>query len=257
MFDKRYKKELEQQLNSGECKEAFGKLKSKYSIFDFYPTIETLRELFKSDNKNYTHKDKVMSIFLAELHGNKAIYPLINIIFWEYLCWLYCKKRTQVANPEELFNKIQEEFYFSIINHDVERLPNKININILFNTRKKIIAWQKENSLYKKALGEFEDLNKVGLSPFDLAKSKIYPEQMEEYLLDKVYQGIITETQYDLILETLVYKRMNQREWAKERDISYNTTRNLRYRAEMAIKSFEQKQRELKKSNFFCIKNGF
>ena len=73
----------------------------------------------------------------------------------------------------------------------------------------------------------------------DLFASKIYPEEMEAYLLEMVYRKVITETQYDLLLETLVYRRMNQREWAERKGLCYNTVRNLRYRAQVAMRGYE------------------
>ena len=115
---------------------------------------------------------------------------------------------------------------------------------MLFRSKKKVIAWEKENLRYKEALKGLVDLCKTGLSPNDFEETMIYPEEMEAYLLDMVYRKIITKTQYDLILETRVYKRMNQKEWAKKRGIPYNTVRSLRSRAQMAIKRFEKKRRK-------------
>lgn len=248
MFQKRYRKELELQVNGKECKEAFERLKSEHSIFEFYSTVKSLRDLFKSDNKNYSHKDEVMAILLTELHKNKAIFPLINIMFWNNLYWIYCRHFNRVSDLEELFNRIQEEFYHSLMNHNLERLPKKINMNVLFNTRKKVIAWEEEKLRYGKALKEFDNLSELNLSPFDLAKSQIYPEQIEEYLLDMVYREIITQIQYELILETQVYKRMNQKEWALKRGIPHSTVRTLMLRAKMAMKRYEE-EREKEKEN--------
>jgi len=77
MFEQRYRRELELQLNSRECQEAFERLKKEHPIFNLYPTVEleSLRELLKAGNKNYAHKDEVMTILLKELHRSNAIYP--------------------------------------------------------------------------------------------------------------------------------------------------------------------------------------
>ena len=248
MFQKRYRKEIELQVDAEECRNAFEKLKSGHSIFNLYSTVKSLRELFKSNNKNYAHKDEVMVIFLTELHRNKAIFPLINIMLWNNLYWLYCRHFKRVTDPEELFNRIQEEFYHCLINHNLERLPKKVNMNILFNTRKKIIAWEEEKLRYEKELKEFDNLSELGLSPFDLAKSQVYPEQMEEYLLDMVYRKIITEIQYDLILETQVYKKMNQKEWALKRGIPHSTVRTLIFRAKVAMRRYEEERKKEKEN---------
>jgi len=242
MFEQKYRHELELQVNSRECKEAFERLKSEHPIFKLYPNVESLCNLLKPGNKNYAHKDEVMAILLTELKRSNAIYPLINMMFWDSLHRLYRQRKFGVAEPEELFYEIQWDFYRSVISHNLERLPRKIDVNIFLNTKKKVIAWEKENIRYKEALRKLEDLHKAGMSPADLEESNVYPEEMEAYLLDMVYRKVITETQYDLILETLVYKRMNQREWAEKRGIPYNTVRSLRYRAEMAIRRFEEQR---------------
>ncbi len=244
MFEQRYRHELELQLNLRECKEAFERVKNEHPIFNLYPTVESLCNLLKPGNKNYAHKDEVMAILLTELHRGNAIYPLINIMFWDSLYRLYYQRWFRVADPEALFNEIQWDFYHSVINHNLDRLPRKIDVNIFLNTKKKVIAWEKENLRYKEALNGLVDLCKTGLSPNDLEESRVYPEEMEAYLLDMVYRKIITKIQYDLILETRVYKRMNQREWAEKRGIPYNTVRSLRSRAQMAIKRFEKKRRK-------------
>lgn len=246
MFEQRYRRDLESQLNSRECQEAFERLKSEHPIFNLYPTVESLCELLKAGNKNYVHKDEVMTILLKELHRSNAIYHLINMMFWESLHRLYRQRKFRVAEPEDLFNEIQWDFYRTVISHNLERFPRKIDVNIFLNTKKKVIAWEKKNIRYKEALRELEDLHKAGISPADLEESRVYPEEMKAYLLDMVYRKVITETQYDLILETLVYKRMNQREWAEKRGIPYNTVRSLRYRAEMAVKQFEEERQKKK-----------
>ena len=242
MYVRRYRRNLELQLNSRKCQEAFRKLKKEHSIFRLYPTKESLIELLKPGNKNYKDKDKVMAILLDEFQKDNAIYPLINILFWDSLYRLYCQRRSRVPDPEALFGRIQWDFYHTLINHNLDRLSKKIDVNIFLNTKKKVIAWEKENISYREEIKEIENLYKAGLSPADIVQSETYPEEREAYLLDKVYRKVISRTQYDLILETLVYKRMNQREWAEKNGIPYSTVRNLRYRAEMAIRNFEKEE---------------
>ena len=70
---------------------------------------------------------------------------------------------------------------------------------------------------------------------------------MVEYLLDLVYRKVITEQQYDLLLETRVYKRMDLQEWAESRGLVYATVRRWAFRAEQAIRGHEKKGRGMKK----------
>jgi len=67
---------------------------------------------------------------------------------------------------------------------------------------------------------------------------------MEAYLLELVYRGVINEKQYDLLLETKVYKRMSQNEWAEARGVAHATVRSWHHRAEMAIRKYEKDRRD-------------
>lgn len=220
-----------------------GKIRQKHPVFDRYPTVEALKNLLSPNSKNYSDKDEVMAILLRGLKRGNVIYPLINFMFWDSLCRLYRQRYSRVDDYEELFNQIQWNFYQTVKTHDLERLPRKIDVNIFLNTKKKVIAWEKENIREDEALRELEDLSKAGLSPSDLEESVVHPEEMETYLLDMVYRKVINETQYDLLLETLVYKRMSQKEWAQRKGIPHTTARTLKHRAEKAIRLFEEKRR--------------
>jgi len=185
-----------------------------------------------------------MAALVAELRRSRDIYPIINITFWNSLYRLYCQRRGRVSDPEELFFIIQSEFYQSLINHNIERLPRKIDVNVFYNTKKRVTSWEKENILYNKAIKEFEGLCKDGYSSVDLAESVFYPEEMNSYLLEMFYMGVISAMQLDLILETLVLKRMSQKEWAEKKGIPYSTVRTLKHRAEIAIRQFEEKRQK-------------
>jgi len=262
-----YQRVLERQVNSGQCMEVFEKIRSECPIFNFYPTVESLCNLFKPGNKNYSHKDIVMVILLREFHRDKVIYPLINLTFWNSLYSLYCQRRFRNSDLTELFTKIQEGFYQALMSHDLERLPQKVDVNIILNVKKRIIAWEGKNlgntqeqrelegickELYTERLkakktwgGIIEEVNAIRqITPFDFWESNIYPEEMESFLLDKVYKKIISEIQYDLLRETLVFKRMSQKEWADKKGISEGTVRSLRFRAKMAIIDFIEKNKK-------------
>jgi len=59
-----------------------------------------------------------------------------------------------------------------------------------------------------------------------------------------VYQKVINETQYDLLLETAVYRRMTEKEWAKARGVKYATARSWRHRAQADISRYHTARRE-------------
>jgi len=244
MFLQRYRHELIRQVNSQECTRALENIKKTHPIFLVYPTAEALCGLLNPANKDYFDKDAVMIVLLTELKLNNAVYPLINLMFWGMLCSLYYRRRSRNPNPQELFNEIQWDFYQSVINHDLNRLPRKIVVNIFLNTKHKVTDWEKENRRYGQILDDFGEAIREGLPLADLDEEAVYPEEMESYLLDLVYRKVITQTQYDLFLETLVYKRMSPKEWAARRGVSHAAARILKHRAEKAITAF-------KKTNIF------
>jgi len=88
-----------------------------------------------------------------------------------------------------------------------------------------------------------EDLFSGLLVPADVQESEVFPEQMEAYLLELLYRCVVSETQYDLLMETKVYRRMSQREWAASRGVPPATVRSWRHRAEQAIREHEKARR--------------
>jgi len=237
-----YRSYLEEELKGQQLEQSLERLKSTHPVFRKYPTVEELKTLAQVDNRNYTDKDDVLTILLKELKKSNTVYPLINIMFWDSLIRLYWQRYSRVGDHEELFGRIQLDFYHTVVSHDAERLPRKIDVNIFLNTKKKIITWEKEKVRQNKALRELEALGKVGLSFADLEATIFQPEELALYLLDKVYRKVISETQYDLIIETQVYKRMSPQKWALKKGIPHATARILKYRAEKALRQFENKK---------------
>lgn len=233
---------LEEKLNGREFEQALERFKSTHSVFRKYPTVEDLKTLVQAGNRNYTDKDDVLTILLKELKKSNIIYPLINFMFWDSLIRLYWQRKSRVDDHEELFSRIQLDFYHTVRSHNLERLPRKIDVNVFLNTKKKVIAWEKEKVRQDKALREIESLGKVGLSLADLETTIFQPEELALYLLDKVYRKVINETQYDLLIETQVYKRMSPQEWALKKGIPHATARILKHRAEKALRRFEDKK---------------
>ena len=244
MLEQRYRNELEVEVNSKECREAFEKLKRKNPIFEVYPDPKALCDLLNVNNKNYEHKDEVMKILLSELRKNSAIYPLINLMFWDSLLNLYLKKRTVDRDQEDLFSRIQWDFYHSVIGHDPDRLPRKIDVNIYLNTVMRVTDWENKNRQERDSIEDLQSLCESGLSTVDLRESEVHPEEMEAYLLEMVYRKVISRKQYDLFMETVVYKKMTQKEWAKQKGMASKTAKMLKYRAGIAIRQYEEKRRK-------------
>jgi len=67
---------------------------------------------------------------------------------------------------------------------------------------------------------------------------------MEVYLLSMVLRRVIDGNQYDLLIETEVYRRVSQKDWAQARGVPHATARSWRHRAEQAIKEYEKARRK-------------
>jgi hypothetical protein len=247
MLEQRYRNELEVEVNSKECREAFENLKREHGIFRVYPDSKALCDLLSVRNKNYQHKDKVMAILLTELRRSSTIYPLINLMFWDSLLNLYLRKRTVDRDQEDLFSRIQWDFYHSVIGHDLDRLPRKIDVNIYLNTMKRVTDWENRNRRERDSIEDLHDICESGLFPVDLRESEVHPEEMESYLLGMVYRKVINQKQYDLIVDTVVHKRMTQKEWAKQKGMATKTAKMLKYRAGIAMRQHEKKRRRQRK----------
>ena len=136
------------------------------------------------------------------------------------------------------------EFFHTAVAYLLDRRPRKIDANLILDTTKKITRWQREEAAYHKRREELGTLHETGLSPADIQESEVFPEEVEEYLLDLIYRKVINERQCDLLRETLVYKRMTQKEWADARGVPHATVRSWHFRAEEAIRRFERARRE-------------
>lgn len=255
-----YLGQLDAQTERADVKKVVADLRKAHPVFAKYPTIEDLIDLGRPGIRNYEDVDAVLAILLAELKRETTLFPLLNLLFWKSLVRLFYSKKRSVPDEDEddLFIRIQTEFFHVAIAYPLERRPRKIDVNLILDTKKKITQWQREEAIYRDLHEEWVEKHKVcvgqredWVSPYaermslgDYHVTVIFPEEMEEYLLDLVYRKIINERQYDLILETQVYRRMTQKEWAEARGFTYATVRSWHFRAETAIRKYEKARRK-------------
>ena len=270
-----YRRDLEVQLQQQAVRQEIECLRETYPVFEKYPSVEELAALVRPGNPAYADKDGVLIALLAEVkHGaateqGPRLFPLLNVVFWDSLMSIFWRKRKSVPDPDELFSRVQADFCHTALTYPLDRRPRKININLYRDTWKKVTAWQQEEAKHREPCrppGPTDDVlvdpreaevhpkdmevyPKVKpLGPADEAhiilgdprEAEVYPEDMESYLLGFVYQKVINETQYDLLLETAVYRRLTEKEWAKARGVKYPTARSWRHRAEQSIREYEK-----------------
>ena len=239
-------RELEMELQRREIKQAIDRLRSSHRVFTKYPTIEDLIDLGRPGRRDYEDKDAILAILLSEMKRETTLFPLLNLMFWESLARLFYRKRKRVPEwqHDELYARVQADFFHTAISYPLERRPRKIDVNLILDTKKKVTCWQREEALYREQHEEFVPAHEDRPSFAELLVSEIFPEEMESYLLDLVYRKVINERQYDLLLETDVYKRVTQKEWAEARGFAYATVRSWHFRAKAATRKYEQARRE-------------
>ena len=241
-----YRRQLEAELQRGEVKQAIDRLRSSHRVFTKYPTIEDLIDLGRQGRRDYENKDAVLAILLSEIKRETTLFPLLNLMFGESLARLFYRKRKKVPEwqHDELFARVQADFFHTAVSYPLERRPRKIDVNLILDTKKKVTRWQREEALYREQHEEFVPTHEGRPSLAELLVSEIFPEEMESYLLDLVYRKVISERQYDLLLETDVSKRMTQKEWAEARGFAYATVRSWHFRTKAAIRKYERARRE-------------
>ena len=238
-----YHRCLETEIQRREVAKEIERLKETYPLFRKYASTEELVALIRPGNPAYTDKDAVLTVLLAEIKRKPTLFPLLNLVLWDGLCNIFWRKHRACLNPDDLFSRIQAEFFHVAIAYPLDRRPRKIDVNLILDTKKKITAWQREEARYCEQHRPLEPTHEGGMAPADVRESEAFPEEKEAYLLDLVYRHVIDETQYDLLVETEVYKRMTQKEWAEARGVPYATVRSWRHRAEKAIREYEKGRR--------------
>lgn len=245
----RYRYQLEAQLEREDVKTAISDLRKTHPIFSKYPTIEDLMGLCSPGIRNYEDVDSVLTTLLAEIKRETTLFPLLNLMFWTSLVRLFCKKRKSAPDPDELFLRVQVDFFHTAVSYPLDRRPTKIDTNLFYDTMKKVTRWQREEARFREQHEEWIEKRKekIGqreewVSPYaerssiaDLQVTDVFPEEMDEYLLDLVYRKVINNRQRDLILDVDVYRRMSEKEWALARGFSYATVRSWHFRAVTAI----------------------
>lgn len=161
-------------------------------------------------------------------------------MLWDSLERLFFLAIRNDLDPEEVFARFHSEFYRLVTTYPLERCARKIDVNLLLGVRKQISRWQRREMKRRAQCGRLPQIRAGDLPVSALRESAVFPEEMVEYLLELVYRKVITEQQYDLLLETKVYRRMDLREWAESRGFVYSTIRRWSFHAEEAIRAHER-----------------
>lgn len=239
-----YRRDLEAQLQRRDIRQGIKWLRETYTVLEKYPSLEDLTALVQPGNRNYEDKDAVLTALLFEIKKKPTLFPLLNMVFWDSLMSIFRQKRRDCPNPDDLFSRIQADFCHTALTYPLDRRPRKIDVNLYRDTWKKVTCWQKEEAKHREPCQPLEPADDTHIILGDPREAEVHPEDMEVHLLGYVFKKVINETQYDLLLETEVYKRMSQKEWAEARGVPHATARSWRHRAERDIGKYEKARRE-------------
>jgi len=240
-----YRRDLEAKLQEKEVKQEMERVRATYPVFARYPSVEELATLMRQRSPDfYADKDAVLAALLTEIKRKTMLFPLLNLMFWDSLTSIFRRKRRHCPNPDDLFSRIQVEFFQVAATYPLDRRPRKIDVNLILDTKKKVTAWQREEAAYREQYQSLGPAHELGMVPADVQESAVFPEELEPYLEEMVLRQVINKMQYDLLLETEVYGRMTQKDWAEARGVKHATARNWHFRAKQAIQEYARAHRE-------------
>lgn len=263
-----YRRDLEAELQKQDVRQEIERLRQIYPVFAMCPSVEAITALVGPGNRNDADEDALLGALLVELKRQPTLFPLLSLLFWRRLLSIFWRKVRSCPDPDYLLLRVCDGFYEVAVTYPRHR-PGSIGGNLYWDTWKKVAKWQKEEATYSERHKDFgetpycnrhEDpkqkaiLHKRRKQPAppvtfytelaDVQESEVFPEELEPYLEEMVLRQVINETQYDLLLETAVYRRMTEKEWAKARGVKYATVRSWRHRAEKAIRTQGKAPRE-------------
>ena len=73
------------------------------------------------------------------------------------------------------------------------------------------------------------------------------PEEIDAHLLKCMYQGVISKKQYEVLVEIVVFKRMNLKQWAEKTKTSSSQVRSLKKRAIKYLLLYQNEKKFRKK----------
>jgi len=241
---RQYLRALEEELKNPCLQNRMKQIRMQHPVFNQYPSIKDLADLIQADQQRYVDKDEILRVLIEEAQKDTTIFPLLNYMFWDSLMRLFNRKQRNVSCPDDLFSNIQVEFFHVVHTYSLLRRPRKIDVNLILDTKKRITKWQRDEIAQGQEVSGLDTpYRDDGIRTKDYWESDIHPKEMEGYLLDLACQRVITQLQLDLILVTRVHKRQTQQEWAELNGMSYNTVKNLRYRAETAIRKYSSRRK--------------
>jgi DNA-directed RNA polymerase specialized sigma24 family protein len=238
-----YRRALEAQVCGSEFRRVFEEIRQANQALRKYPGPDSLLALIDRSEERREERDTVVSVLIMEMRRESTVFPLLALMFWEALVGLFRRRRSTAPDAEELFVRVLTNFYETARAYPLDRRPRKVDANLLLDTMKKVIAWQKSEAKYAERHEALGPAAESGKRLAEVQESAALPGQMEAYLSGLLLHRVIDDQQYSLLLETEAHKRMTQKEWAHMHGIPEGTARSWRHRAKRAIQEYEHSRR--------------
>ncbi|MBI4229995.1 MAG: hypothetical protein HY608_04085 [Planctomycetes bacterium] len=217
-------------------------MKRTDGIFEKYPTPEALIALCRPGGPDREGCDLALGAILRAMRSGNALFPLIHLMLWESLARLFRRLRKRISDQEELFERIQWEFFQQVTRHDPDRLPGKIDVILFLNTKREVIRWERGET-ERRAIMEEAAVTFSTVVHDDPVEPEPPFIRAGSFLAELVAAGVIREVERDVLLATDVQGGIDLTEWAVRRGMKFQTAASLRRRAREAIREYLLRQR--------------
>ena len=247
---RKYHSNLKKEFFSFPCQKIFKCLQETHPVFKRYRTLEEIQQLCSIGNKQYLDQNKILGILVTTYHSQPQIFPLLNLIFWELLLRLYnhWKNYWPTRNDlQEFFQVIQTSFLETLSRYYPQKPYCKVGVNIYLNTKNRVYRWRGK-LMRRKELSNHLAGDLPGAADVSRIESQgTSPEEIDAHLLKCMYQGVISKKQYEVLVETVIFKRMNLKQWAEQTKTSSSQVRSLKKRAIKYLLLYQNEKKFRKK----------
>jgi hypothetical protein len=204
--------------------------------------------LMRDESATTEAKDAVLrAIFTAhKKDGDHRWRTVLLVLFWPALKAICHRNRRWDTDANLLWQNAFWAFHETIFRFDIDRRFTHLATKICCDTKKRLYRmyerdwdWQK-----RKIVSSEQKLSDLvgGEESLDLTAVDLLDEKAKEFQTYERYQerGVISEAEFFLAVGTRVY-RTSLAEYARNRDLSYETVKKMNQRLDAKIRQREKK----------------
>ena len=235
-------RELERELRKEEYQKLLTNLQRTEPFLRRFVAWADVVAFMRAGTSRDPVKDNVLRpIFQAHKEDDDPRWrTILMVIFWPGLGSIFNRKKSWDAYADELWQNVMLAFLQSVCGVDVARRPDRLAQKVMNDTIHRLHdeyreIWERSSREIPTAPQELEESSLcVEWSDFDAVDARDEQEAEVRRLRSHVEAGVISEENFQLIVDTRIYG-MTIREWAAENGISIQAAKKRRKRAEAAI----------------------